>query len=235
MQGTDQQAYDRGTTIFSPDGRLYQVEYAREAVGQGAPVVGVSGEDSVVLAAHASERSPLAADGNADKLGSVDDHVAVGGAGHAADTRRLVDIARRRAQEERIRYSERVPVDALATAVADHLQEYTQTGGARPYGTALLVAGHDDAPNLVEIDPSGATRAWNADAVGDGAGEAIEHFEAEYETGLDADDALSLALDGLAAAAEDLHVGDVDATLVTEHGTQRVGGDRLRDASESAS
>jgi len=235
MQGTDQQAYDRGTTIFSPDGRLYQVEYAREAVGQGAPVVGVRGEDSVVLAAHAPDRSPLAADGDTEKVSGVDDHVAVAGAGHAADTRQLVDLARRRAQQERVRYGERVPVDELATAVADHLQEYTQSGGARPYGTALLVAGHDGTPGLVEIDPSGATRSWRADAVGSGASDAIERFEDGYGPALGDGDALALVLDGLDAAVGELDAADVDATLVTSTGTERVGEDRLRAAHESAS
>ncbi|MDH5020522.1 archaeal proteasome endopeptidase complex subunit alpha [Halobacterium rubrum] len=236
MQGSsDQQAYDRGTTIFSPDGRLYQVEYAREAVGQGAPVVGVRGEDSVVLAAHAPERSPLAADGDTEKVSAVDDHVAVAGAGHAADTRQLVDLARRRAQRERVRYGERAPVDELATVVADHLQEYTQTGGARPYGTALLVAGHDDDPGLVEIDPSGATRSWRADAVGRGASDAVETFEAGYGPALGADDALALAVDGLSAAVDEVTVGAIDATLVTADGTQRVGEDRLRAAGAGAS
>ena len=235
MQGSDQQAYDRGTTIFSPDGRLYQVEYAREAVGQGAPVVGVRGEDSVVLAAHAPDRSPLAADGDTEKVASVDDHVAVAGAGHAADTRQLVDLARRRAQQERVRYGERVPVDELATVVADHLQEYTQTGGARPYGTALLVAGHDGAPGLVEIDPSGATRSCRADAVGSGASEAIERFEEGYGPALSDGDALALALDGLDAAVEELEAAAVDATLVTDAGAERVGEDRLAAALGRAS
>ncbi|MFC3478114.1 archaeal proteasome endopeptidase complex subunit alpha [Halobacterium litoreum] len=228
MQGTDQRAYDRGTTIFSPDGRLYQVEYAREAVKQGAPVVGVRGEDSVVLAAHAAERSALAVDGDAEKVATVDGHVAVAGAGHAADTRQLVDLARQRAQQERVRYGERAPVAELGTVVADHLQEYTQTGGARPYGTALLVAGHDGAPGLVEIDPSGATREWRADAVGRNASVAREQFEDDYEEELSADGALALALAGLDAAVDDLSVADVDATLVTDDGHERVEEQRLR-------
>lgn len=218
MQQSNQQAYDRGTTIFSPDGRLYQVEYARQAVQQGAPVVGVRGESSVVLAAHASARSPLVESPGSEKLSGVDDHVAVGSAGHAADTRRLVDVARQTAQTERLRYGEATTVDALSTAVADHVQEYTQTGGTRPYGTALLVAGHDEAPQLLEIDPSGATREWRADAVGQNAGAAIDVFEDRYDAPLDHDDALELALAGLDAAVEDLAPGEVGVTTVSEAG-----------------
>jgi proteasome alpha subunit len=227
MQGTDQQAYDRGTTIFSPDGRLYQVEYAREAVKQGTPVVGVRGEERVVLASHEPSRSTLATNGDGEKLATVDDHVAVGGAGHAADTRRLVDLARQRAQEERVRYGERAPADVLSTVVADHLQEYTQTGGARPYGTALLVAGYDDGPQLREIDPSGATREWRADAVGSGASDAIDRFEERYESPLGAEDALDLAVAGLAAATDDIDAGDVSAAVLDADGQHWVGWDRL--------
>ena len=232
MQGTDQQAYDRGTTIFSPDGRLYQVEYAREAVKQGAPVVGVRGESGVVLATHRSRRSPLVDTRRGEKLATVDDHVAIGSAGHAADTRRLVDLARERAQAERLRYDEPTTVEALSTAVADHLQEYTQTGGARPYGTALLVGGHDDGPRLFEIDPSGATREWRANAVGRGASAALEQFEESYQAPLAAEDALGLALDGLDTAVEDLAVGDVDAVLVDDDGYSPVADDRLQEIIE---
>jgi proteasome alpha subunit len=220
MQQPNQQAYDRGTTIFSPDGRLYQVEYAREAVQQGAPVVGVRGDASVVFAAHASARSPLVESPGSEKLSGVDDHVAVGSAGHAADTRRLVDVARQTAQNERLRYGEATTVDALATSVADHVQECTQTGGRRPYGTALLVAGHDDQPQLFEVDPSGATREWRADAVGQNASAALDVFEDRYDAPLDERGALELALAGLDAAVEDLAPGDVGVTTVSEAGRQ---------------
>ncbi|MEE6209423.1 archaeal proteasome endopeptidase complex subunit alpha [Salarchaeum sp. III] len=201
----NQQAYDRGTTIFSPDGRLYQVEYAREAVGQGAPVVGVRGDDAVVLAAAPDAGSPLVETDSIEKLHRVDDHLAVGTAGHAADARRLVDIARQTAQEERVRYEEPMPADALATALADHVQERTQTGGARPYGTALLVAGTTEYPTLVEVDPSGATREWRASALGDGAPDAQDYLEDAYRAGLSAADAEALARDALDAAAGDDH------------------------------
>jgi proteasome alpha subunit len=230
MQNTDQRAYDRGTTIFSPDGRLYQVEYAREAVKKGSPVVGVCGESSVVLASHVPRRSPLVNSGSVEKLFPVDDHVAIGSAGHAADTRRLVDLARRTAQDERLRYDEAATVEALSTSVADHLQEYTQTGGARPYGAALLVGGFDDGPQLFEIDPSGATREWHADAVGSGATDAIQQFENQYQQPLGEGDALTLALRGLDTAVEDLAVTDVDAAVVTEGGYEPLSDERLQAA-----
>jgi proteasome alpha subunit len=232
MQGPDQQAYDRGTTIFSPDGRLYQVEYAREAVKKGAPAVGVRAADALVLAARVDRRSPLVEARSVEKLYTVDDHVGVASAGHAADTRRLVDVVRRSAQAERVRYGEPATTRSLATSVADHIQERTQTGGARPYGTALLVGGYDEGegPRLFEIDPSGSTEEWRADAVGRGAADAVDGFEERYDSSMTTEDALTLALDGLDAAADDLDPGDVDAATVGADGYVPVPDDRLRAA-----
>ncbi|WP_114577556.1 archaeal proteasome endopeptidase complex subunit alpha [Saliphagus sp. LR7] len=160
----DRQAYDRGQTIFSPDGRLYQVEYAREAVSRGSPSVGVRTAEGPVLAARRPLRSPLIEPESVAKIHEIDDHAAVAAAGHAADARRLVEVGREAATGHRIRYDEPIGTDALARAVADHVQEHTQTGGSRPYGTALLVAGTDGG--LFEVDPGGTVAGWRAGAIG---------------------------------------------------------------------
>ena len=254
MQG-NQQAYDRGITIFSPDGRLYQVEYAREAVTQGAPCVAVRADDGVVLAAHAPRRSHLIEGESVEKLHRIDGHVAVASAGHAADARRLVDLARRSAQAERVRYGEPATVEVLSTAIADHVQEHTQTGGARPYGTALLVAGYDPdphggGPRLFETDPSGATTEWRASAIGRNGREITSFFEDAYGPDLTLDGALELALDGLARGIDaDLGNGDspdpdepvekgntredVVATTVGPDGYATVSDDRVTEVLES--
>ncbi|NHN40593.1 proteasome subunit alpha [Halorubellus sp. JP-L1] len=148
--GSDRQAYDRGVSVFSPDGRLYQVEYAREAVRNGTAVVGVRGDDGVVLAADARTRSSLLVDGSVEKLHDLDGRLGAATAGHVADGRRIVDFARRRAQTERLRYDQPVDVEPLATAIADHVQEATQAGGTRPFGAGLLVAGVDATDHLVD-------------------------------------------------------------------------------------
>jgi proteasome alpha subunit len=218
MQSNDQQAYDRGITIFSPDGRLYQVEYAREAVSRGSPTVGVRTAEGVVLASLARTRSPLMEPDSIEKLHDVDGRLGIGTAGHVADARRLVDIARRHAQRERLRYGEPPGVEPVATAVADHIQESTQTGGTRPFGAALLVAGVDpdtSRPRLYEVDPSGTPSAWQATAVGSG-GDAIRGFlEDQYEPGLDLDTGVALALEALDEGTDaDLEAAELDlATL----------------------
>jgi len=235
MQGPDHQAYDRGTTIFSPDGRLYQVEYAREAVKQGAPVVGVRGADTTVLAAQVSARSTLVERSSVEKLFPVDGRTGIASAGHAADARQLVDLVRRRAQAERLRFDEAATVETLARAVADHIQEYTQAGGTRPYGTALLIGGYDEAPRLFETDPSGATHEWRATAAGRGARDIIPFFEERYSVGLDPDEALALALAGLVESDGDPDSESIRAVTIDSRGYDPVDEDRITDALNAAS
>ena len=217
MQGHEQTAYDRGVTVFSPNGRLYQVEYAREAVERGAPAVGVAYDSGVVLAANGRRRSPLQDPDSVEKLHAVDDRIGIATAGHVADARRLVDRARVRAQEERLRYGEPITVEALAKALADLVQETTQTGGSRPFGAALLVAGVDDrGPSLYQVDPSGTPSGWRATAVG-GDGALVSHLERRYEDCLDEAAAAELAVDALREGTEtdstptDLDVARIDA------------------------
>ncbi|EMA15893.1 MULTISPECIES: archaeal proteasome endopeptidase complex subunit alpha [Haloarcula] len=211
MQGNEQQAYDRGITIFSPDGRLYQVEYAREAVKRGTASVGVRTEDGVVIAADRHARSPLIERDSIEKIHEIDSHVGVASAGHVADARQLIDVARRQSQVNRLRYDEPASVESLTKEITDYIQQYTQTGGARPFGVALLVAGIEDGePRLFETDPSGTPYEWQAVAIG-GSREDIQSFlEEEYAEGMDLEGGIELALRALASVNED----GLDATGV---------------------
>ena len=207
----NQQAYDRGHTIFSPDGRLYQVEYAREAVERGSPSVGVVTDDGVVLAARKRVRSPLLEAETVAKIHRVDDHLAIASAGHAADARQLVDVARREGQRHRLRYGEPIDAESLAKRLADHVQERTQTGGSRPYGVALLVAGVDSDgagdPQLYEVDPSGTPYGWRAVAVGNGGRDVRRFLEDRLGTGEstrgDLQRGTATALEALAATTDE--------------------------------
>ncbi|PSP83797.1 proteasome endopeptidase complex, archaeal, alpha subunit [Halobacteriales archaeon QS_6_64_34] len=220
MQGNEQQAYDRGITIFSPDGRLYQVEYAREAVKRGTASVGVRTADGVVLAADRHARSPLIERDSIEKIHEIDDHVGVASAGHVADARQLIDVARRQAQVNRLRYDEPASVESLTKEVTDYIQQYTQTGGARPFGVALLVAGIEDGqPRLFETDPSGTPYEWQAVAIGGSREEIQTHLEDEYAEEMDLEAGVELALRALASVNEDgLDATGVDiATIDVEH------------------
>jgi len=219
MQDNQQQAYDRGITIFSPDGRLYQVEYAREAVERGSATVGVRTPDGVVFAADRRARSPLIERDSIEKVHAVDEHIGVASAGHVADARKLVDFARREAQVERLRYDEAVGVETLTKRVTDNIQQYTQTGGARPFGVALLVGGIEDGqPRLFETDPSGTPYEWQAVAIGGGRDEMQEFLEDDYRPDLDLDAGIDLALEALAVDAEVDVPGVNVATVDVESG-----------------
>jgi proteasome alpha subunit len=201
MQGqAQQQAYDRGITIFSPDGRLYQVEYAREAVKRGTASIGVRTADGVVLAVDKRIRSPLLEGQSVEKLHKADDHVGIASAGHVADARQLIDFARRRAQVNQLRYGEPIGVETLTKDVTDHIQQYTQVGGARPFGVALIIGGIDNGePRLFETDPSGTPYEWKALAVGADRDDIQNYLEDHYEEGADLDSGISLALQALAS------------------------------------
>ncbi len=218
MQGNQQQAYDRGITIFSPDGRLYQVEYAREAVKRGSASLGIRTADGVVLAADRQTRSPLIEEESIEKIHEVDEHVGIASAGHVADARQLVDFARRQAQVEQLRYDEQVGIETLSKRTTDHIQQYTQTGGARPFGVALLVGGVENGePRLFEADPSGTPYEWKAVAIGGGRDDIQNYLETEYDEEMDLAGGIILALEALAAADDELEPESVHlATVDTE-------------------
>ena len=201
MQGQNQQqAYDRGTTIFSPDGRLYQVEYAREAIKRGTTSVGVRTAGGVVLVADKPVRSPLIEPSSVEKLHKIDDHVGIASAGHVADAHTLVDYAREQAQVNQLRYGETIDVEPLTKAVTDHIQEFTQSGGARPFGVALLVGGVDDGTaRLYETDPSGTPYEWKATAIGGESDHVRDYLEEHYHEDADLTAGIDLALRALAS------------------------------------
>jgi len=217
---SDQQAYDRGSTIFSPDGRLYQVEYAREAVSRGSAVVGVRTAAGAVFAADSSPRSPLIESGSIEKLHDLDGRLGVATAGHVADGRRLVEFAREYAQRERLRYGEAPGVEPVVNALADFVQESTQRGGTRPFGTALLVGGvGDDGSRLFGLDPSGAPTAWAATALGRDSEDVRSYLDGEYEEGLALEDGTVLAVQALAeSSGAELSASGVDVAVADGDG-----------------
>ncbi|MFB6129304.1 MAG: archaeal proteasome endopeptidase complex subunit alpha [Salinigranum sp.] len=205
MQGqAQQQAYDRGITIFSPDGRLYQVEYAREAVKRGTASIGVRTQGGVVLAADKRSRSPLMEPTSVEKIHKADDHVGIASAGHVADARQLIDFARRQAQVNRLRYGEPIGIETLTKEVTDHIQQYTQVGGARPFGVALLIGGvADGEPRLYETDPSGTPYEWKAVSIGANRGDLQDFLEENYRDDMDLDGGIGLAMRAIASTNED--------------------------------
>lgn len=197
------QMYDRAITVFSPDGRLFQVEYAREAVKRGTTTVGVRFTDGVVLIVDKRITSGLIEPESIEKIFKIDSHIGCATSGLVADARVLVDRARVDSQLNRLSYGEDIEVETLVKRTCDFKQTYTQYGGVRPFGTALLIAGVDPrGPQLYETDPSGALMAYRASAIGAGRTQVMEHFEEHYADDLDQTSATTLGLKGLAKATE---------------------------------
>lgn len=194
--------YDRAITIFSPEGRLYQVEYAYEAVKRGMTALGVKAVDGVVLAVEKKSTSTLVE--GAEKIKKIDDHVGVAFAGLFGDARVLIDQARIYAQTHRLVYGEPIPIEMLVKRICDIKQVYTQHGGVRPFGVAFLFAGIDrKGVHLIQTDPGGTYLRCKARAIGAGAQRALDLFVREYRDDIKIDEAALLALRGLREAMEE--------------------------------
>jgi proteasome alpha subunit len=199
-----QMAYDRAITVFSPDGRLFQVEYAREAVKRGTTTVGLKFKDGVVLIVDKRIASRLMEPKSIEKIFKIDHHIGCATSGLVADARILVDQARVIAQVNKITYDENMGVEELVKRICDYKQNYTQYGGVRPFGTALLVAGVDElGEHLFETDPSGALVSYKAGSIGAGRNVVMEVFEEQYAEGMAMVDAVELGLRALKKATEE--------------------------------
>ncbi|RAP45682.1 MAG: proteasome endopeptidase complex, archaeal, alpha subunit [Methanosphaera sp. rholeuAM6] len=203
MQQFSSAGYDRALTVFSPDGRLFQIEYAREAVKRGTTSVGIVSKEGVIFAVDKKVKSKLVVPTSIEKIFKIDDHIGTASSGLVADARRLVDIARRQAQVNKLQYHEPISVTGLAKYIGDLEQMYTQSGGIRPFGISLIIGGvSDDECRIYETDPSGALVEYKATAIGFGRDKALELFEEKYTDELTIDEAIDLAIEGIYKATD---------------------------------
>ena len=212
--------YDHGVSTFSPDGRLYQVEYARESVKRGTTTVGLKYRDGVVLIVDKRITSKLINVDSIEKMYKIDEHIGFTTSGLVADARQLVDRARVTCQVNRMTYSDAIPVTTLVKKMCDHMQSFTQYGGARPFGTALLIAGVDDEGiHLYETDPSGAYQSYEAGAIGRGRSTVVDAFEASWKPNMTLNAAIKLGLESLRESLdEELNTEAVEIAAVTADG-----------------
>ena len=216
--------YDHGVSTFSPDGRLYQVEYARESVKRGTTTVDLIYKDGVVLIVDKRIQSKLVITDSIEKMYKIDDHIGITTSGLVADARQLVDRARVQCQINRMTYGDSIPVPTLVKKMCDHKQSFTQYGGARPFGTALLIAGIDDeGVHLFETDPSGAYQSYHAGAIGRGRSAVIDYFEDKWKSGMTQNAAIKLGLEALRDSLEDeLNADTVEIANVDSGGYSKL-------------
>jgi len=199
-----QQGYDRAITVFSPDGRLYQVEYAIETVRRGTIAIGIKTKEGIVIAAEEKPRKLQIVE-TAQKIFQVAEHIGIVAAGYIPDARSQVDNARFFSQSNKLIYDEPVDVETVAKHLADQCQQFTQYAGVRPFGVSLIIGGVDESneTQLYLTDPSGTFISYDAVAIGSGSDQVTEFLEKAYKRDISLDDALSLAVAAIYLSSED--------------------------------
>ena len=207
--------YDRAITMFSPDGRLLQVEYAKKTVKQGSTAVGIKSKDGLVLAADKRIVDKLIIPSSIEKIVVIDEHIIATGSGILSDARILFERAQLRAQQHRLTYDS--PIDTLSVVkdIANLKQMTTQSGGLRPFGVSLLIAGFDETGNrLFLTDPTGIYFEYYATAIGQNEAEANKIIEEKYKKDISTDDAIKLAIEAISKTIESKEDERIDCVYI---------------------
>jgi proteasome alpha subunit len=195
-------AYDRAITVFSPDGRLFQVEYAMELVNRGATILAIRCSGGVVLGAEETV-DPLEESEYSWKIFKIDDHVGAAIVGLSSDARILIDQARVYAQSNKLTYDEPIDVEVVTKRICDIKQLYTQHAGVRPFGVSMIFAGVDKSGNRVfGTHPSGTYRGYKARAEGAGRETVFNILKEEYKEEMGLKETTKLAVKCLTKALE---------------------------------
>ena len=211
--------YDRAITMFSPDGRLLQVEYAKKTVRQGSTAIGMVCKDGVVLVTDKRIVDPLVVPDAIEKIFQIDDHIATTAAGILSDARVLVDRAQLKAQQHRVTYDNPIEVKDIVKDIADLKQMCTQSGGLRPFGVSLLIAGVDNGGDvkLFETDPTGIFFQYKASVIGESEPEIEEILHKEYKETMSIEDGVKLAVKSMLKTQEgNFSVDRIDCVYITK-------------------
>ena len=221
--------YDRTIAVFSPDGRLFQVEYAKEAVKRGTTCIGIAFKDGVLLAT-VKPKGGLIVNDSTEKIFQVDEHIGAVAAGLLADARIIVNQARVKAQVHKITYEEPIDAWTLARVIGDRMQLSTLYAGLRPFGVALMIAGVDDTGvHLIESDPSGMLYEWRAYSIGKGAVIANKILKQKWKSSMSDSDALKLAVNILSKTEKEKKETALDIAIIKSGGRfKKLSNDELK-------
>lgn len=224
---TPKMAYDRAIAVFSPEGRLYQVEYAYKAVENATTILGIVYKGGVALFAYKTTNRLLIPE-SSEKIMKVDDHVAMAFCGFVADAHILIEYARVKAQVNKITFNEPISIKSLAKMISFRKQQYTQIGGIRPYGVSFLIGGVDEKEHLFETDPSGALREWLARAVGRGAKLANQILEKEYKEGMSKEEAIDFGIKIMKKCEKKVEIDSIDVAIVERNKFKKISEEELK-------
>ncbi|PIK47672.1 putative proteasome subunit alpha type-2-like [Apostichopus japonicus] len=225
--------YSFSLTTFSPSGKLVQIEYALSAVAAGAPSVGIKAANGVVIATEKKHKSVLYDEHSVHKVELITKNIGMVYSGMGPDYRLLVRRARKIAQVYFLTYQEQIPTAQLVQRLASVMQEYTQTGGVRPFGVSLLVAGWDEddqKPFLFQCDPSGAYFPWKATAMGKNHINGKTFLEKRYNEDLELEDAVHTAILTLKESFEgQMNEDNIEIGISNDNGFRRLEPAEIKD------
>jgi len=211
----DRESYDQSITIYSPDGRMFQVEYAREAIKKGSISMGIKYNDGILMLVEKRLPSNLIIPRSVEKIFKIEEYMACATSGLIADARILADYAREEASDYKFRYNENIPVVELVKRISNLKRIYTQYGGVRPFGVSFLIGGIDDfGIHLFETDPSGAYKQYKAGAIGENRDVISEIFEKEYKDDMNFKNAIKLVFNATSKALEK-KIKDINVEILT--------------------
>jgi proteasome alpha subunit len=190
-----QMGYDRAATMFAPDGRILQVEYAEKTIRLGSASVGVVCKNGVVIISDRRQRDRLIIEESANKINEIDEHIIVVSAGVMSDARILIEKARILAQQHRVTYDSPSKTESIVSDIADIKQQFTQYGGARPFGVSMMVAGMEEKPLLFTTDVTGNYLRHKANAIGENDEKIKSKLREKYKADLSTKEAIKMVLE----------------------------------------
>jgi len=223
-----QMGYDRAATMFAPDGHILQVEYAEKTIRLGSASIGVVCKEGVILVADRRQKDKLVIEKSANKINEVDDHIIAVSAGITSDARVLIEKARVIAQQHRVSYDSEPSTESVVREIADIKQQFTQYGGARPFGVSMMFGGYNGEPVLYTTDITGNYLKYKANAIGENDDKIKEMLREKYKEGMTIKEGMKMIL-GIfkEIQKEKFNINRFDAGIIEKGKITKLSGEKI--------
>jgi len=223
-----QMGYDRAATMFAPDGHILQVEYAEKTIRLGSASIGILCKDSVVIVSDRRKKDSLVIEESANKINEVDEHIIAVSAGISSDARVLIEKARVLAQQHRMTYDSAPSTESIVRDIADIKQQFTQYGGARPFGVSMMFAGINDGPVLYTTDITGNYLKHRANAIGENDDTFKKLLREKYRENMSSKEGIKLILEIFKEVqGDEFDVNRFDAGILSKGKIEKLSGKEL--------